>query len=131
VKAKSLEVQVFKKYAGLDFDKDVKIYDIKIYPEEHPARMREKVLTGYETMSIHTIEINRAPEGAETLVILHGFLGSAWHFYQVAGELSKHFKLYIIDTPGQGMSSRPYVETEGSSTELLEWFYSTSLELWR
>jgi hypothetical protein len=43
--------------------------------------MREEVLTGYETMGIHTIEIDRAPPGAASMVLIHGLLGSGWHFY--------------------------------------------------
>jgi pimeloyl-ACP methyl ester carboxylesterase len=45
--------------------------------------------------------------GARTLVMLHGFGASLETWRDVEPALAEHFKLYLIDLKGHGLSSRP------------------------
>lgn len=43
------------------------------------------------------------------LVLLHGLTGTAFCFFTMFKELSRHYRVYALDLPGQGLSSRiPY-----------------------
>jgi pimeloyl-ACP methyl ester carboxylesterase len=42
----------------------------------------------------------------QPLLLLHGGFGSIKNFNKVIGPLSKHFKVYAMDSPGQGRSSQ-------------------------
>jgi len=42
----------------------------------------------------------------DVLVMIHGFGGSGLIFYRILAHLHKEFKIYLIDLPGMGRSSR-------------------------
>lgn len=62
------------------------------------------------------------------LVLLHGLTGTSFCFFTMFKNLSKHFTVYAIDLPGQGLSSRiPYdfLDREKAEEFFLKRFYMT------
>ena len=49
----------------------------------------------------------RGPEGAQPLLLLHGLGDSLAGWAQIAGPLSRRYRVHLIDLPGHGLSHRP------------------------
>ena len=67
-------------------------------------------LFGDKSQYLTTIFAGNKAEGKPTLVLVHGFGGSASLFYRVFKELSEHFYVIAFDIIGMGSSSRPVFE---------------------
>jgi len=100
-------------YSGLSLDKDIKIIDVP--------------LNDLEGNYIHTITCGDYSKPA--LLLIHGYANAGVFFYKMFKDLSKHFKVYCIDTLGNGSSSR----SKFNSTDPKETikFVTEKIELWR
>jgi len=75
------------------------------------------------------VEINTVIAGkGPPLVLLHGFGAVVGFWISNLKELSKHHKVYAVDLPGFGRSSRP--DFKGKTAEEAEEFFMTALEGW-
>lgn len=63
------------------------------------------------------------------LVLIHGYGGSLVLWFSVIKDLSKKFRLYLIDIPGMGASSR--VPFTGTTKKETDDFFTDLLEDWR
>ena len=60
----------------------------------------------------------------EILILLHGYGGSNLHYSRVYGELIKEFKVFSLDLPGMGYSSKEDIKMD-SFEEAMEFFMGT------
>lgn len=63
------------------------------------------------------------------LVLVHGYGGSLILWFNVIKQLSEKFRLYLIDIPGMGASSR--VKFNGKTKQETDDFFTDLLEDWR
>lgn len=50
-------------------------------------------------------------EGEQELLLLHGFLDTSHVFRRILPELLKRFRVYMLDLPGHGESTMPYIRS--------------------
>ena len=82
-------------------------------------------------MYIRTIKCGLRSENKPTLVLTHGYGGSAALFYKVLKTLVSRFYLIMFDLPGMGGSSRPdNFSTEFKPREVIDYFVEY-IEKWR
>lgn len=72
--------------------------------------MQERAWAGLETrqVEVHGLNVTYSiggPEGAPTVVLLHGLAADRNHWNRVAKRLAKDFRLYIPDLPGHGQTA--------------------------
>lgn len=58
------------------------------------------------------------------MILLHGYGGSNLHYSKMYSELIKHFKVFSIDLPGMGLSSKADINMN-SFDEALNFFLGT------
>ncbi len=98
---------------GLHFRNDINILDIPIKIGIHNF--------------IHTLTGGKF--GNPPLLLIHGYGGAGFYFSCCIKELSKDFKVYIIDIPGMGSSSR--IKYDCKEPEEAREFFCNCIEEWR
>jgi abhydrolase domain-containing protein 5 len=68
-------------------------------------------------------------QNKDTLVMIHGYAGTALNFFRTFRLLEPEYHVYAIDLLGKGSSSRP--EFLAKDREEAEEFFISSLEKWR
>jgi len=76
---------------------------------------------------IHTYKCGE--ENQETIVLVHGYAGSSILYFPMLKELAKKYRVFCIDLPGMGLSSRPKFECTNAE-ETIDYFVSR-IEKWR
>lgn len=96
--------------ANKSYEKSMELWDVE-YNEEY-------VETDYgKTHLITTGEDKKPP-----LVILPGLFGDACMWFPNAGDLSKKYKLYLLDMPNYGGKSQPYGKAITEFQDYVVWF---------
>lgn len=108
------EYEMINRYSGLKVGETIQVYDVPIE------------LNGKQE-KIHTTR--SGDNQKENLVIIHGYLVGLVSFFRMLDDLSKHYKVYCIDLPGMGLSSRPDFTCQ-STEETIE-FFTEAIEQWR
>jgi len=101
------------KLSGLELNKDIYVFDVPIDSEG----------LNY----IHTYKCGE--QNRETLVLIHGYGGSSILYFPMLKELAKKYRVFCLDLPGMGLSSRPKFECTNVE-ETIEYFVS-GIEKWR
>ncbi|CAD8126657.1 unnamed protein product [Paramecium sonneborni] len=79
-----------------------------------------------KTYLIHTF--SGGHNNKEILILLHGYGGSNLHYSKIYGEIIKKFKVYSIDLPGMGYSSKQDIKIDFFE-EAMEFFIGTISKL--
>ncbi|CAD8187809.1 unnamed protein product [Paramecium pentaurelia] len=79
-----------------------------------------------KTYYIHTF--SGGQNNKEILILLHGYGGSNLHYSKAYGKLIEQFKVYSIDLPGMGYSSKSDIKMD-SFEEAMEFFMGTISKL--
>ena len=75
------------------------------YRENNPIKQMYSNFVTVKGVRIHYYDVK--PENyKQTLLLLHGWMGSAYDFYDVIPFLSKNYRVIVPDVPGCGLSSR-------------------------
>ena len=77
-------------HSGMDVSQDFKFSNVVIDDRGNFVRM-----------------IELGDKSKQTMVLIHGYGGSAIMFWKIFKPLSEHFHLYVLDVIGMGGSSRP------------------------
>ena len=91
------------------------------------SQLSESALHDYETVNVDGIDIayrSLVDEGDETLIIVHGFLGSSYEYVDLFDGVDVeafNTRVIAIDMPGFGMSDKPedYVYTNDTHAQTL------------
>ncbi|CAD8191367.1 unnamed protein product [Paramecium octaurelia] len=75
---------------------------------------------------IHTF--SGGQNNKETIILLHGYGGSNLHYSRIYGELIEKFKVYSLDLPGMGYSSKSDIKMD-SFEEAMDFFMGTISKL--
>ena len=78
---------------------------------------------------IHTLRSKNISPEKPNFIFIHGYLGNSTNFMGVAPFILKDYNVYIPDTIGMALSSRPQVKFT-SSTQCTDFFIDT-IEKWR
>ena len=92
-----LEKELFK-CLNLEWGVDVIYEDILLIDENH------------SNFYIHTLRTANPDPNKENFLLIHGFLSSSLHYICILPYLVKRYNIFIPDTIGMGLSSRPQVK---------------------
>jgi len=91
-------------YVGLYFLAPKKIADTAMSLERMRAGLQRSEL---DIEGFHIVYLEGGPQGAPPLLLLHGIGADKDNWTRVAATLSKRYRVYAIDLPGFGESSKP------------------------
>jgi len=75
------------------------------YRKNNPIKQAYSKFINVNGLNIHYYDAK--PENyKQTLLLLHGWMGSAYDFYDIIPFLSKNYRVIVPDVPGCGLSSR-------------------------
>ena len=92
-----LEKELFK-CLNLEWGVDVVYEDILLIDEQH------------NNYYIHTLRTANPDPNKKNFLLIHGFLSSSLHYICILPYLVKRYNIFIPDTIGMGLSSRPQVK---------------------
>ena len=81
------------------------------------------------SLFIHTLRSVKISPNKENFILIHGFLGSSTNYIGLCPYLIDKYNLFIPDTIGMALSSRPQVKF--TSTEQCTNFFIDTIEQWR
>ena len=96
-----LEKELFK-CLNLEWGVDVVYEDILLIDEQH------------NNYYIHTLRTANPDPNKKNFLLIHGFLSSSLHYICILPYLVKRYNIFIPDTIGMGLSSRPQVKFTSS-----------------
>lgn len=111
-KATAAEEMVFS-FSGLKVYDEIQIFDV---PIKYGGNQY-----------IHTVRCGSS--NSPSLVLIHGYGGSAITFYKILKDLSQKYQVFCLDLLGMGLSSRPKFEINNTQ-ECID-FFVDSIEEWR
>ena len=92
-----LEKQLFESI-NLKWNEDIISEDIPIIDDDH------------NDYYMHLVRTAHPDPNKENFLLIHGFLSSGLHFFGLLPYLIKRYNVFIPDTIGMGLSSRPPVK---------------------
>jgi pimeloyl-ACP methyl ester carboxylesterase len=102
-----------KKFFGM-FDKDEetdlkeKLLAFSGVPSKY-INCLDVYVKDHESMHVTLID-DLNYENKKDLVLIHGLAGSSVIYFKIFKKLSQYFRIYAVDLPGMGCSSRIHVE---------------------
>ena len=97
LKVFELEKQLFESI-NLKWDEDIITEDIPIIDNVH------------DDYYMHLIRTAKPDPNKENFLLIHGFISSGLHFFGLLPYLIKRYNVFIPDTIGMGLSSRPQIK---------------------
>ncbi len=61
----------------------------------------------------------KSPEGAKTLMLLHGYLETMYVFNELVEALTPHYRIIVIDMPGNGLKDYAPAGPDGERVNTL------------
>ena len=94
-------------------------WGIDIISEDIPLINKE-----HNNFYIHVIRTANPEPNRENFILIHGFISCGLHYFSIIPYLIKRYNIFIPDTIGMGLSSRPQIEFT-SPTQCEDYFIST------